>query len=153
MFLVLPSGPQSVTTALQNRPSVVDPRVVLDDIFRGRHDRSEFFGCPLPGEGWEGHRVGRVGLSAGLAPRDEREVLEKDSGQVGWCSSAASTLVKWLWDAEPDGGGVGSRETLQRADEQVPRSGDGRTLPWPGPGSALVGVVLAVRWGDWKAPD
>ena len=41
-----------VTTMLCNRPSVVDLRVVLGDVFRGQHDRNEFFRC-LRGRGWE----------------------------------------------------------------------------------------------------
>lgn len=74
----------AVTTALRNRSSVVDLRVVLDDIFRGRHDRSEFFGCLRGGGG----RVtgGSCRPLSRPGPQGVREVLEKDSGHVGWCS-------------------------------------------------------------------
>ena len=47
--------PGPLTTALWKRPSVVGLRAVLRDVFRGRHDRNEFFGCLL-GRGWEGLR-------------------------------------------------------------------------------------------------
>ena len=39
--------PGPLTTALWKRPSVVGLRAVLRDVFRGRHDRNEFFGCLL----------------------------------------------------------------------------------------------------------
>lgn len=97
----------------------------------------------MSSSGASGGEGGRVtgGLCRPLSrpgPQGMREVLEKDSGQVGWCSQVGwPTLVKWPWMQNQTGGGVGSWETLQRADEQVPRPpGTGGTLPWPGPGSA-----------------
>ena len=95
-----------VTTALWNRPSVVDLRVVLGDVFRGQHDRNEFFGC-LWGRGWEGYRWIVLASQQAWPPRDER-----GSGEGQWTGGLAfpggvAVFGEVTMDAEPDGGWLG----------------------------------------------
>lgn len=96
----------AVTTALRNRPSVMDLRVVLDDVFRGRHDRNEFFGC-LRGRGWEGYRWIVSASQQAWPPRDER-----GSGEGQWTGGlvfpgGVADFGEVAVDAEPDGGWCG----------------------------------------------
>lgn len=82
-----------VTTALWNRPSVVDLRVVLGDVLGGSM-------IEMSSSGAYGGGGGRVtgGLCRPLSrpgPQGTREVLEKDSGRAGWHSQGGwPSLVK-----------------------------------------------------------
>lgn len=159
VFLVLPSGPRCCDSRVTVVPQSWTSGLFWM-IFLGRHDRSEFFGC-LRGREWEGHRW-VVSASQQPSPQGMREVLEeKDSGQVGWCLKAgAADFGEVAVDAEPDGGSVGSWETLQESCEPCPPSGDGAATAWPGPGSApwgrsgsAVGRTGGVLTGRGKATE
>lgn len=103
---------------------------------------------PPGGGGGRGHRWVVWPLLAEPGPKGMREVLEKDSGQVGWCSQLGGSFGEVAVDAETGRGGVGDpgRPCRELTSKCHALPGTGGTLPWPG--RALPrGVVLAVRWG------